>query len=71
MCLAAILWANIEKVYYGCRLSDNAEIGFRDVKLDKIISEKSILPENFMEEKDREMCLRVFEEYKEMDAKRY
>ena len=71
MCLAAILWANIKKVYYGCKLSDNEEIGFRDVNFDKIIGERSSLSEEFMEEKDHEMCLKLFEEYKKIKAKRY
>lgn len=71
MCLAAILWANIEKVYYGCRLSDNEEIGFRDAKLNKMMDGRSNLPEGFMEEKDRDLCLSVFEEYEKMKAKRY
>lgn len=71
MCLAAILWANIEKIYYGCRLSDNEEIGFRDAKFDKMMGGRSNLPEGFMEEKDRDLCLSVFEEYEKMEAKRY
>lgn len=71
MCLAAILWANIKKVYYGCRLSDNEKIGFRDVKFDEIMGGRSNLPEDFMEEKDREMCLKVFKEYEGMEAERY
>ena len=32
MCLAAILWANIDKVYYGCNIFDTEKIGFRDNK---------------------------------------
>ena len=32
MCMAAILWANIEKIYYGCNILDTEEIGFRDKK---------------------------------------
>jgi len=32
MCLGAILWANIEKVYYGCSVEDTGGIGFRDKK---------------------------------------
>ena len=71
MCLAAILWANIEKVYYGCRLSDNEEIGFRDAKLDEMMGGRSNLPEGFIEEKDRDLCLSVFEEYEKMEVKRY
>ena len=30
MCLGAILWSNIKKVYYGCNIVDTEEIGFRD-----------------------------------------
>ena len=30
MCLSAIIWANIKKVYYGTNLDDAKEIGFRD-----------------------------------------
>lgn len=71
MCLAAILWANIEKVYYGCKLSDNEKIGFRDAKFDRIIGGRSNLPDGFMEEKDRDACLKIFEEYEKMDIKRY
>ena len=71
MCLAAILWANIGKVYYGCSLADNEEIGFRDVRFDKMMGGRSELAEGFMEEKDREMCFEVFEEYKKIGGVRY
>ena len=30
MCLSAIVWANIKKVYYATNLTDAEEIGFRD-----------------------------------------
>lgn len=30
MCLSAIIWANIKKVYYGTDLRDAEKIGFRD-----------------------------------------
>lgn len=30
MCLSAIIWANIKKVYYGCTKEDAGKIGFRD-----------------------------------------
>jgi tRNA(Arg) A34 adenosine deaminase TadA len=71
MCLAAILWANINKAYYGCRLSDNEKIGFRDAKFDHLMGGRSNLPAEFMEEKDRELCLEVFSEYEDMDSERY
>ena len=63
MCLAAILWANIEKVYYGCTLVDNEMIGFRDEKFEEMMGGREKLPEGFMEEKDRELCLELFDEY--------
>ena len=63
MCLAAILWANVDKVYYGCTLADNAEIGFRDVKFDELLGGRSSLPKDFLENHDREMCLEIFKEY--------
>lgn len=56
MCLGAILWSNIRKVYYGCNISDTDKIGFRD----KIFYESE---EKFSEELDRAECLEVFEEY--------
>ena len=30
MCLSAIMWAGIKKVYYGCDIHDAQEIGFSD-----------------------------------------
>ena len=71
MCLAAILWANIKKVYYGCELSDNEEIGFRDAKFDQMMGGRSGLPNEFMEERNREECLEIFRKYNEIDSKRY
>ena len=71
MCLAAIMWANIGRVYYGCRLSDNEGIGFRDVKFDAFVGGRAGLPEGFLEERDREMCLEVFREYEGMNGVRY
>ena len=71
MCLAAIMWANIGKVYYGCRLSDNEGIGFRDAKFDAFVGGRAGLPEGFLEERDREMCLDVFREYMEIGGARY
>ena len=30
MCLGAILWSNINNIYYGCSIQENEMIGFRD-----------------------------------------
>ena len=61
MCLGAIMWANIEKVYYGCDVKDTEAIGFRDDKfyeLSKIENKKK-----FLAELDREECLKLYSEY--------
>lgn len=62
MCLGAILWANIDKVYYGCTISDTDSIGFRDKQF---YSE----PASITEELDRTECLDVFTEYRALKDK--
>ena len=62
MCLGAILWANIDKVYYGCSISDTDEIGFRD----KVFFSE---PAHISEELDRTECLKVFREYQAIKDK--
>ena len=68
MCLGAILWANIRKIFYGCRVSDTAEIGFRD---DEFYREFENKGENFSQEFEREKCLELFADYAERKAERY
>ena len=68
MCLAAILWANIGKVYYGCRLADNEKIGFRDAKFEEAVGDRDGLKSaNFLEEQGRAACLDLFDEYNDME----
>lgn len=64
MCLSAIIWANIKKVYFGCRPEDAEKIGFRDDFIYKFIENKS-KDKNILDiyELDREECLQLFEEY--------
>lgn len=71
MCLAAILWANINKVYYGCSVEDTAKIGFRDEKFEKLLNLNYEALSDLLEQRDREMCLEVFEEYKRLDKTIY
>lgn len=63
MCLCACLWANIDKVYYGASIEDNASIGFRDEKFDEIFGRDKI-PEGYLEQIDRDEVLKLFEDYK-------
>lgn len=62
MCLCACMWANIDKIYYGCTIEDNEMIGFRDNKFDKIFGGRDKLGD-FMEMIDRNECLKLFEEF--------
>lgn len=69
MCKGAILWANIDKVYYGCNTEDTDSIGFRDdVFYENWNKDTS---HNFGEEMDRESCLELFETYKNMQHELY
>ena len=62
MCLSAIIWANIKKVYYGNTKEDTDAIGFRDDFIYKYIKnpDKEILD---LEELDREETLKSYQEY--------
>ena len=67
MCACAIMWSNINKVYYGCTIEDNARIGFRDEKFMNVFK-MDHRPENY-EEMDRDECLNLFEEYNSIKDK--
>lgn len=67
MCLAAILWANIDKVYYGCNIYDTEDIGFRDNAFYKI--QNSDAKKEFVKELNREECLKLYDEYKNIKEK--
>lgn len=69
MCLCACMWANIEKVYYGCTIEDNELIGFRDAKFDELMGGREKL-KNYLVQIDRDECLKLFEEYKNITNKR-
>lgn len=70
MCLCACMWANIEKVYYGCTIEDNGLIGFRDDTFDRIFGGRDKLA-HYLEEVDREACLALFEAYRNMQHTNY
>jgi len=61
MCFGAILWSNLEKIYYGCATLDTQKIGLRD----KIFRKLSETKKGAMCEKlESEECLKLYEEYK-------
>ena len=65
MCLCACMWANIEKIYYGCTIEDNGRIGFRDDKFDKIFGGREKLTD-YLIQTCREDCLKLFDEYTQL-----
>lgn len=69
MCLSAIIWSNIKKVYYGNTKEDAANIGFRDdfiynfiKNLTNISNDSSILK---LESMDREETIKSFKKFME------
>ena len=62
MCLSAIIWSNIKKVYYGCTKKDAGKIGFRDDMIYDYLkgNNKELID---LEEIDRKECLKTFERY--------
>ena len=70
MCLCACMWANIDKIYYGCTIEDNGLIGFRDDKFDRIFGGREKLAD-YLQEIGRQECLELFSEYKSVYHKIY
>lgn len=65
MCLGAILWSNISKIYYGCSIADAETIGFRDKEFfespEKRVSSFVL---------DREECKKLFDKYQRLSNKK-
>lgn len=68
MCFCACLWANINKIYYGCSLKDNEKIGFRDKKFERILNDRDSALD-YLERIDKDLCLELFNEYNELKNK--
>jgi guanine deaminase len=68
MCLGAILWANIEKVYYGCNVIDTEKIGFRDEKFYELSTPEKKAA--FVHELDRQECLKLYDEYAHISSRK-
>ena len=73
MCLSAIIWSNIKKVYYGNTKEDAANIGFRDDyiyefinKLNNNLSDNNVLELNCI---DRDKTIETFNKFKEKEDK--
>lgn len=69
MCLGAILWSNIDKIYYGCSIKENDMIGFRDEVFYKNLSISTEKMKNKIKQLDHKQCLKLFEEYMAIENK--
>lgn len=63
MCLGAILWANINKIYYGCSIAENDMIGFRDEVFYKHLSLSTEKMKDKIIQIDHDACLELFKKY--------
>jgi guanine deaminase len=62
MCLGAIFWARIPKLFYGCSRADAAEIGFSDKKIYEAIIEQNYMTGGLRAVQfDRNECLSLME----------
>lgn len=62
MCLSAIHWARIKKLYFGCTRKDAAKIGFDDKLIYDIIKGKA-KSKTKKEKINRQECLKIFKEF--------
>ena len=70
MCLSAIIWANIKKVYYGTNLKDAENIGFRDDFIYNYLNNKDTKVLD-IENISHDECLELFKEYSEKQKEIY
>lgn len=72
MCYAAIHWAKIKKVYYGCTREDAGRIGFDDQYIYDVISGIETKKKVEMIQIDKDICLKPFMEWEQkIDRKQY
>ena len=69
MCLGAILWSNINHIYYGCSIAENDMIGFRDDVFSKTLEINMEKIQNKISQIDHEECLQLFRDYMKITDK--
>jgi len=72
MCLAAIHWAKMHKLFFGCSRTDAKNIGFDDQFIYEVIQGKADHQQVKPEQIDQEECLAPYKEWQEKaDKTRY
>ncbi len=69
MCLAAIHWAKMKVLYYGCTRTDAAKISFDDKFIYDVIKEKAKKPQVAKYQIERNKCLHLFEDWQKKEDK--
>lgn len=73
MCLSAIIWSNIKKVYYGNTKEDAADIGFRDDFIYDFINKLSLNEQDNsildLKSLNREETIEEFNKFKNKEDK--
>ena len=71
MCMSAIIWSNIKKVYYGCTVQDARDIGFRDEHILNFLNngckDKKVLD---LEAIDKSNCVKAFDFWEKDNSKK-
>ena len=70
MCMSAIIWANITKVYYSCTPSEAEDIGFRDDYIYRFLRSEDTSKVCF-EQVGHEEAIKLFEEYHKNNSTLY
>lgn len=71
MCMSAILWSRIRKLYYGCTKKDAERIGFDDSRFYRVINIRNDKKLLVKKQIDREECLSPFKEWEQKPDKRF
>lgn len=69
MCMSAIIWANIKKVYYSANYKDAETIGFRDKDIFEFLQGKNNMLE--LEEVDKNSIIDLYKRFKETRGEIY
>ena len=69
MCFAAIHWAKMTRMYYGCDRKDAAEIGFDDNFIYQVIMGRADKIQVSSEQLGRADCLALFKSWTEIENK--
>lgn len=69
MCLSAIYWAKIKKVYYACTKADAAEAGFDDEYIYEVLTGKNVIKKLEMVNISREDAIKTMLAWEEKDEK--